>query len=317
MESSAAGPESSILLIHLGGLGDVCLSESTFLSLLRRFGGGIHALGYERFLNLFDQYFEEVHRVESIKWLHLFSDNPSDVMYRQIVFVGKDREGNLRKRWQRLSREPLVFVEMYPEDGKGVGHSAWLSYGDRRTGQEPERTLLPAVSYELSARLSHVEDYQLAQLKQYGIEAVKAQIEAKPLNRVILYPEKGFSKKKWPPEDFIELYRVLRARGLRVEMLQALGLELDVEGKFFFEELNQVRDYFQEGGIFVSNDSGMAHLAGLCGLMTITIFNDFDPALWHPRGRNISLKSMKDRTDVPTIEALILNAMEVDRKTGL
>jgi len=56
------------------------------------------------------------------------------------------------------------------------------------------------------------------------------------------------------------------------------------------EDLADVKTFFDSGGIFVSNDSGMAHFAGFCGLLTITIFSDFDSSIWHPRGENISLR---------------------------
>ena len=274
----------------------MCLSESTFFSLSRHFGGKIDALGYERFLSLFNQYFENIQRIESMKWLHLFSGRPPDVKYRQIIFIGKDRQGNLRERWQGFSREQLIFVEMYPEYEFTVHGS---QYTDK---SEPVAGCRSPITGPI-----HVEDYQLAQLKQYGIEAVKKEVEAKQLSPVILYPEKGFSKRKWPAENFIELYQALREKGVVVQMLESIGLKLEVEEKVFFEDLAEVKNYFQEGGIFVSNDSGMAHLAGQCGLFTITIFTDFDPAVWHPRGRNISLESIKDDIDVRSVEELILS----------
>ncbi len=60
----------------------------------------------------------------------------------------------------------------------------------------------------------------------------------------------------------------------------------------------------------MSNDSGMAHLAGVCGLTTMTIFTAFDPAVWHPRGRNISLRTGVDRTDVESLAGMIIGIME-------
>jgi ADP-heptose:LPS heptosyltransferase len=295
------GPESKILLIHLGGLGDTCLSESTFLSLSRHFKGKVNALGYERFLSLFGRYFEKIHRIESIKWLHLFSGNPTSIKYKQIIFIGKDRQGDLRERWQGLSKEELIFIEMFPEGDGSMAHGAW---GMEKGG---EQTSLPPRSYELPASMLHVEDYQLAQLEQYGIAAVKKEIEAKPSGRIILYPEQGFTKRKWPLENFIELYGALKRRDLDVVILQPLGLKLEPEGRIFFEDLAEVRNYFQDGGIFVSNDSGMAHLAGHCGLFTITIFAGIDPSVWHPRGRNISLECGESDLDVRSIEELILS----------
>jgi ADP-heptose:LPS heptosyltransferase len=78
-----------------------------------------------------------------------------------------------------------------------------------------------------------------------------------------------------------------------------------VDKKVFFENLVDVKLFFHEGGIFVSNDSGMAHLAGASGLFTITIFAGFDPVVWHPRGRNICLIRCRDTLDLPFLEKLI------------
>jgi hypothetical protein len=244
-----------------------------------------------------------------VRWLHLFSDSPPDIKYKQLIFIGKDSQESLRERWKGLSREQLIFIEMYPGSGNSVERGVWSVEKSGKQGPQS------AIHHQLSANAIHVEDYQLAQLKHYGVEAVKKVIEAKPSSRVILYPEKGFSKRKWPPENFAELYGALKQKGFIVHILEPLGLKLNVEEKIFFEELTEVRDYFQNGGIFVSNDSGMAHLAGQCGLLTITIFTDFDPHVWHPRGRNISLECIEYPIDVRSVEALITQTLETDQQT--
>jgi hypothetical protein len=298
--------DSKILLIHLGGLGDMCLSESTFFSLSRHFGGKIEALGYTRFLKLFDRYFGSIHRIESVKWLHLFSDHCRNIIYKQIIFIGKDREGNLRQRWQGFSKEPLIFIEMYPE-------SKLIADRSSRTGHNKEDSL-SALGYEPGACVCHVEDYQLGQLAKYGIEAIKKEIKPKPLYRTILYPEKGFQKKKWPSENFIELYNSLKSKNTEVQILESMDLNMDIKDKIYFQELSDIKEFFQEGGIFVSNDSGMAHLAGMCGLFTITIFVDFNPFIWHPRGRCQTFRQDTDTVSASVIEAKIIELMARDNR---
>ena len=124
-----------ILLIHLGGLGDMCLSESTFFSFSAHFNRNIVALGYTRFLRLFETYFKRIERVESARWLPLFSQYTPDITWERIIFIGKDREGALREKWGKMSREPMIFIEMYPEEqgsrGRGVE-------GSSARGQEVE-----------------------------------------------------------------------------------------------------------------------------------------------------------------------------------
>jgi ADP-heptose:LPS heptosyltransferase len=39
--------------------------------------------------------------------------------------------------------------------------------------------------------------------------------------------------------------------------------------------------------IYIGNDSGVTHLAGMLGVPTIALFGSTDPALWTPLGRHI------------------------------
>ena len=263
---------NEILLIHLGGLGDVCLSESTFNSLFSHFGTNIDAVGYKRFLGLFHRYFDRVLSVEDRSWLWLFSDLPCDKRWNQTVLVGKDKGGELRKGLSRASSDPPLFVDMYPEKD--------------------------AV---------HVEDYQLAQLEKFGIKPSKKEIEGLKRNRIILYPERSYAKKKWPYERFIELYNELKERGVDVVLLEAPDLEPLLPDSRGFENLEETARFLSEGGLFFSNDSGVAHLAAVCGLATITLFWDHDPAIWHPRGRNTAILCDADSPSVEDMVSLILH----------
>ena len=305
-----------VLLIHMGGLGDMCLSESTFCSLSQHFKKNISALGYSRFFIFFQEYFKTINSIESAKWLYLFSDYPSEHTWKRIVFIGKDKNGDLRRRWQSLSEEELIFVDMYPgsmsgplmDDRPALGgtmtmdeHSPYIMAGS--LGRFKNASLISHPSSVCSS--IHVEDYQLAQLEQYGIKPLKKKIEPRPRNRVILYPEASITKSKWPHENFIELYHALKQQAVEVYIFESLGLNLPVSDKIVIEDLVDVKNFLDAGGIFLSNDSGMAHFASMCGLLTVTIFSDFDPAIWHPRGENISLRQRIDCIDVPRLEALI------------
>ena len=295
-----------ILLIHLGGLGDMCLSESTFLSLSLHFHKNIVAVGYKRFLNLFNEYFAGVHSIESRNWLYLFSKIPSDTTWGRIVFIGKDRAGRLRKRLQRLSKEPLIFIDMYPEQALSYQLSAMSHAALENPGVKDSsgfKTLEPLNPRTLES--FHVEDYQLMQLGQYNIQVIKKEIQPRLSKRVILYPEIGFKKAKWHHENFIKLYWLLKSKNVDVYILEPLSIKLELKEKISFQELADIRDFFKGGGIFVSNDSGMAHLAGICGLFTITLFTDYDPEIWHPRGHYITLQQGLDRIDIETVLAEI------------
>jgi hypothetical protein len=297
-----------VLLIHMGGLGDMCLSESTFLSLSRHFEKNISALGYSRFFTFFQGYFKTIHNIESAKWLYLFSDYQSENTWKRIAFIGKDRNGELRRRWQAISEEELIFIDMYPGSMNDLlmdDHSSQITRDS--LGRFENASLVPRPSSVADA--IHIEDYQLMQLANYGIRAVKKDIKPRPRNRVILYPEVGVTKSKWHHENFITLYHSLKKHSIEVYIFESFGMKLPITNKVVIEDLVDVKAFFDAGGIFVSNDSGMAHFAGFCGLFTITIFSDFDPTIWHPRGENISLRSGIDNVDLPELEKMIFLRM--------
>ena len=268
-------PQDQILVVHLGGLGDVCLSESTFLSLGSHFGGKLIAVGNRRFLDLFPDYFSSVHSVEGREWLYLFADGLSGPTWRRIVLIGKDRSASFRQRLAQFSREGLLFVDMYPDSpGK------------------------------------HLQEHQLDQLLTLGIEPMKKPITPNPRGNIILYPEKGYTKQKWPYEKFLEVYDSLRSQGASVSLLEPFDTEAPHPGSFRFDDLSDVASFLHQSGLFVSNDCGLAHLAASRGLSTITLFHEADPMIWHPLGDNRSIRC----TPSPSTEELLALVKDVNRE---
>ena len=176
------------LFIHPGGLGDVCLSESTMLSLTSHFGAPFRAVGTKRVLDLFGDYFTVVESLDRRKWAYLFSDSLTGRSWPRVVFVGKDRSGLLRRRLRRLASD-VIFIDMYPD-----------------------------------RPIASVEEYQIAQLGTYGITPKKKRAPGE--NRktgFILYPERPYRKSKWPVDRFLEVYRMLQERGGRRGARAAAG----------------------------------------------------------------------------------------------
>ncbi len=254
------------LLIHLGGLGDVCVSESAFLSLSRHYGSAIRAVGNKRVLDQFTGYFAETDSIDSRAWAYLFSDSLEGPPWPRIILFGKDRHGAFRERLSRLCEE-LIFIDMYPDE-----------------------TSVPA------------EEYQLEQLGRMGVRPVRADFHRKAGDRIILYPEKGHVKRKWPVERFLEVFTELKGRGMNALLLAPPDLSQAVPASVSFEDLTEVAACFSsEGGVFFSNDSGMAHFAARHGLRALTLFWEADPIIWAPKGSRIL--ACQDKP--PTVEQVI------------
>jgi len=267
------GPEhSGGLLIHPGGLGDVCLSESTLLSLTQHFGATLEAVGTKHVLDMFRLYFTGVDSIDRRTWMYLFSDSPACRTWQRIILIGKDRTGVFRERISRLCDE-LIFIDMYPE-GQPV----------------------------------HVEDYQLGQLPRYGIAPVRKEVRAKTGKRVILYPERPYKKKKWPVDRFLEVYEKLTRLGIEAVLMRPPGLDLPAVPARAFELLADIAAFFSAGGIFFSNDSGMAHFAAGCGLRAATLFQDTNPLIWRPKG-GLVLECRGTPPPVDEVVDFIMNAL--------
>jgi ADP-heptose:LPS heptosyltransferase len=254
------------LLIHLGGLGDVCVSESSLLSLGHHYGKTIKAVGARRVLDQFSDYFVGTDSIDSRAWAYLFSDSVEGPLWPRIVLFGKDRQGYFRERLSRLSEE-LLFIDMYPD----------------------ERSL-------------PVEEYQLEQLKALGIAPVRAGFLRTAGDRIILYPERGHEKIKWPVERFLEVFAKLKERRMNVLIMAPPGLSLPVRDSVSHEDLGDVAAFLSaQGGAFFSNDSGMAHFAAKHGLRALTLFREADPTIWAPKGSRV----LACRESPPTVDEAI------------
>jgi hypothetical protein len=268
---AAMALRDEVLVIHPGGLGDVCLSESTFVSLSQHFGACLRVVGSRRVLLQFSEYFSRIDSIDSRTWTPLFSDFGDELRWETAILIGKDRSGALRQRLHRFARA-FSFIEMYPDQ---------------------ERV--------------HVEDYQLEQLSRWGVKPLRKRRETRVGDRLILYAEEAYRKKKWPAHRFIELRRVLREAGVLAVLGGPKGLHAPALDLIMPDDLADVAALFATGGLFFSNDSGMAHFAAKCGLHTLTLFADTDPAVWHPINGTV-LASGKELPAVSEVLQFILSA---------
>jgi hypothetical protein len=274
MAGSETRGKGAGLLVHMGGLGDVCLSESTILSVTRHFGGRLHAVGNRPVLEPFGAYFTTVESIGGRKWACLFSDGLPGPSLRRVVFIGKDRSGAFRQRIAGLGSE-VIFIDMYPE-GQAV----------------------------------RVEDYQLGQLAAYGISPARKSIRLRAGRRVVIYAERAYKKRKWPSESFVEVWELLNARGIEASLMAQPGLSLPggLPARVF-ERLSDIADFLSSGGIFLSNDSGMAHFAARCGMYPVTLFFDTDPDVWRPAAGKV-LKCDGDPPGAKEVALLAASALD-------
>lgn len=110
---------------------------------------------------------------------------------------------------------------------------------------------------------------------------------------VLLHPGAGSKLKRWPLAGYLDLARSLRAGGVTVvwtagpadEDLRAeLALAGDDSRLLPSRGVASLAAYLARAVVVVSGDCGVAHLAALLGIPTVTLFGPTDHRVWAPPG---------------------------------
>ncbi len=113
--------------------------------------------------------------------------------------------------------------------------------------------------------------------------------------RAVVHPGSGGEKKNWPLERFEAVAAALESEGFSVDWCLGPaeeGISLTVASKVLrFERIVDLAEHLQSVGVYVGNDSGITHLAAVCGCRTLAIFGATNPGVWAPLGDNVRVVS--------------------------
>jgi heptosyltransferase III len=275
----------NILLFHLGALGDFVLTWPLALALAR---------------------------------LHPQS---------RVIYVTHGQKGALAEKALNLESRDIEGGRHHlygqagalPEPAKKLlqgAHSiySFIASGDwaanaRRLAPEAKLLCLsarPPAEYE-----SHATAYLLSQLASEPAVAeatrqILHSLNSSGLRRhgagetILIHPGSGSREKCWPADKYLELAQRVRDTGKPVRII--LG---DAELETWpaariraFEGVGEVHrpasyvelvDALAGAAMFVGNDSGPSHLAGVLGIPTHCLFGPTSPAVWHPIGPTVNV----------------------------
>ena len=286
----------NVLIFHSGALGDFILTWPLALAL-----GRLHPQSRIFYVTHRQKGLlaEKVLRVESADaeggWHHLFSEPPP----------GPPALPEPAARL--LAGAHAVFTFVAGPDGAWTRNVAKVN---------PEAQLVSLSQAPPGDFAGHVSDYLVAQLKPWpAYEQAVAQILRSVENRgvlpsppppadapAVLHPGSGSPHKCWPAGRFIELARRLGATGPRPRVVlgdveQERWRPEETEAIAAVGDLHRPADLlgllkaYAGAGLFVGNDSGPGHLAGILGLPTVSLFGPTDPARWKPLGPRVRVIS--------------------------
>ena len=187
-----------------------------------------------------------------------------------------DPVGLLRANLSALGADPCILAPSRPSESTG-----------RHVAQHLYDSLAPfGLSGQVSDWIRPVAPAALA-----GRWA--ALTERRPL--VMLHPGSGGRGKNWPAERFVALAGEL-ARQRNATVIATFGpADAEVRARFVAQSpglldsppLHELSGLFSRSALYVGNDSGISHLAGLSGAPSLVLFGPTEPALWQPLGRAV------------------------------
>jgi heptosyltransferase III len=274
-------PRRNILIFHLGALGDFVLTWPLALALAR-----VHAQSRVIYVTHPDKgrLAERVLRIESQSveagWHHLYGDATQ-----------------LPEPQRKLLAGAQAVYSFVSSEG-----DAWCANAAAASGGAPLTCLRPKPGPEFAG---HSIEHLLAQLPA-PLEQATRQILSGIADRgilarrggatVVIHPGSGSPAKCWPAERYLELGEQLGAAGRTVRFI--LG-EAEVErwpaeliARFKAtvpKNYVELLDLLSDASVFIGNDSGPAHLAGIIGVPTVSLFGPTDPAVWKPLGPRVTV----------------------------
>jgi len=199
--------------------------------------------------------------------------------------------------------------------GKPAGAILWMTQSDevvnmlKSVAEQPIITLspLPAIHYHISMYyLQQVQHYYPIIFSNSIISEIEFPLHRKNSNLVLIHPGSGSPKKNFSITFYKTLVELLKDRGFSrvaillgpVEIAQNLSEELKNISLLFSENLDELLNIFQTTALFIGNDSGVSHLAGIFGIPSIVLYKSTNPAVWGVLGKRVHMISGKREEEV-------------------
>jgi ADP-heptose:LPS heptosyltransferase len=133
-----------------------------------------------------------------------------------------------------------------------------------------------------------------------------------PAGFLAVHPGSGSPAKNWPLDRFREAARQLSpARPWLLVLGPAEDDVVPPSGALVARSLplRRLAAVLARAGLFLGNDSGVAHLAAACGTRTLALFGPTDPAQWAPVGRAVrTLRAAAGRLDDLPVDEVVAAA---------
>ena len=270
-------PDSNLLIIHQGALGDFILTFPAIIR-LQVYYRAIDVLCQNQLgrlacsLGLAKSWYA----LESGIWASLFSSQINPKTRALLKPYGKillfSVSDQLEKSISRVAEKPVCRIPPRPPLHERFSVAQFLLDNIFRCGLIKKADAV-LVDVPLPARKGRQSNLR---------------------RKILLHPGAGSVRKRWPLSNFLQVASMLKNDGLEPEFVlgpaeESLANELQHPDRLVHmpADLTHLAALLESAGGYIGNDSGASHLAAYLGLPTTVIFGPADPARWMPVGRNV------------------------------
>ena len=291
MDRAVERADDSVLVVFPGALGDFLCFLPALLGLRARHRGRLAIVASPSLVDLLVLPGVERVSIDRREVADLFSPEAAVAAATRAVFGGFATAYSWTGSGdavfaRRLAEATGGGVSVFAFRGMAPGEHA-ASYYARCVGVAPRKP---------SAGHIRQDDDWLA-----ALEETQRTLLARGV--LVVHPGSGSRTKNWC--GHLELVRRWRRRhDQRVALLCGpadadIGSQLDPEAPVFRElSLAQVATLLRTAALYVGNDSGISHLAGVLGVRGAVLFGPSDPSVWAPRGG--TLEVLRGADECPT-----------------
>ncbi|MBI4318977.1 MAG: glycosyltransferase family 9 protein [Chloroflexi bacterium] len=305
---------TSFLLLRVGALGDLLLLAPALAALRARFPrarltlvGHGEACRMLAAASLVDAGLSQ----EDPRLLELFSTPDSSAA--ESLWIGKidlgiawlaDEDGTVAANLRRLGAKLVLVAPSAPPQGSGTHITDHLLDSLAPLGISSANATFGPL---LSAPANEVEwarNYLAPRTGTRTLKGAPTGATLVPHDRarriVAIHPGSGSPSKNWPAKCFAEVAVKLAWQEAMVPLLISGPADELALGELLSHlkcratvardlPLSRLAALLSLCDAYVGNDSGVTHLAALLGVPTVALFGPTDPAVWAPRGLDVTV----------------------------
>lgn len=263
-----------ILVVRAGALGDTILTFPALHALRRCFPDArIEVVGNTSLWSLAAPLVDAVSSIEDPRYAALLSSHPrtEETVDADLLIIWSTRA-------PLSPAEGVIAITASPYPPPRVHAAAWLLSSLTPLGID---LALASLTGNLLALTAAEKEAGQAMLDTLGLR-----------HPILIHPGAGAVWKRWPASRFAEVATRLSAAGHEVALVAGPADDEAVAEIGKTAQLPVLHDLplrlfagvLARSCLVLSNDSGVAHLAGAAGARTITLFGPTDPQSWTPLG---------------------------------